>query len=164
MVRFVEGAERKHLTGQLTWFLAWLCITVAAVALAPSPSLHGTHQQLGLPACPSVAFFDRPCFGCGMTTSFTALLHFDIVTAWRANPFGPVFYLIFTASAVACIYGYAKRLYFDTSSKAFNRATMVLTLAFVAFGIGRFVSTKYDSDEYRLTQAALGARRSEEGR
>ncbi|MEX2242841.1 MAG: DUF2752 domain-containing protein [Fimbriimonadaceae bacterium] len=164
MVRFVEGAERKHLSGQLMWFIAWLGITVAALALAPSPTLHGTHQQLGLPACPSVAFFDRPCFGCGMTTSFTALLHLDVVTAWKANPFGPIFYLIFTASAIACIYGYLNRFYFDTSSKAFNRATMVLTVAFVAFGIARFASTKYGSDEYRLTQTALGMGGGEKGR
>ena len=75
MVRFRDGVPRNKLSGQLVWFLAWVGITGFGLFLTASRELHGTHQQLGLPPCPSVAFFDRPCFGCGMTTSITSLLH-----------------------------------------------------------------------------------------
>ena len=164
MVKFIDGAQRSRLTGQLAWFLAWAGVTAVGLVLRPSAALHGTHQELGLPPCPSVALFDRPCFGCGMTTSFTALLHLDFATAFRAHPFGPLFYFLFTASALACGYGWWKGKYLDTSSKAFNRVMVVITVAFVAFGIGRFATVKYNSDEYALSQFAKRLRDGEQGR
>lgn len=69
------GYPRKALRSQLTWFASWAVITVIGAILSPEKSGHGTHQQLGLPPCPSVLFFDRPCPGCGLTTSWTALIH-----------------------------------------------------------------------------------------
>jgi len=164
MVQFREGVPKARLTGQLIWFLGWLAVTVAAIWLSPSSQMHGTHQQLGLPACPSVAFFDRPCFGCGMTTSFTALIHLDFVTAFKAHPFGPLFYLLFTLSAIGCGWGWMKNKYMDTDNKRFNRATIIVTVAFVSFGIVRFATVKYGSQEFASTQAAIALTRSEQGR
>ncbi len=155
MVHFDDGVPRSRLTGHLGWFLLWLGVTAAGLYLTPSSELHGTHTRLGLPPCPSVAFFDRPCFGCGMTTSFSSMLHLDFVTAFRAHPFGPFFYLIFTATALACGYGWMKQKQFNTNSRKFNRAMMVLTLVFVAFGIIRFTLVKYRSDDYAATQSLL---------
>jgi hypothetical protein len=164
MVRFRSGVPRARLRGQLVWFVAWLAVTLFAAILRPSADLHGTHQQLGLPACPSVALFDRPCFGCGMTTSFTSVVHGDFATAWKAHPFGPFFYLLFTASAFLCLWGWRKGLYLDTDGKAFYRATIALTVAFVAFGVFRFSTSTYDSDEYRITQQVRGLPRGEQRR
>jgi hypothetical protein len=163
MVRFRDDVPRKRLHGQLLWFLVWAAVTVFAIALRPSPELHGTHQQLGLPPCPSVALFDRPCFGCGMTTSFTATVHGDLGTAWRAHPFGIAFYALFTLSALLCFWGWRKGLYLDTGSRAFNRLSFVLLVLFVAFGFYRTATTTYGSVEYGLVQQA-NALTGEEGR
>jgi hypothetical protein len=143
MVWFDPDWSRKRLTGHLLWFLGWLGVTVFALVLTPSPQGHGTHQQLGLPPCPSVLAFDRPCPGCGLTTSFTALLHGDLSAAWKANPFGPLFYLLWTASAFACLHGYWKGRRFNTDGPAASRTLMALVAVFFAFGIVRFFTTKY---------------------
>jgi hypothetical protein len=154
MVRFRDGVPRSKLGGQLVWFLAWVGITGFGLFLTASRELHGTHQQLGLPPCPSVAFFDRPCFGCGMTTSITSLLHFDFATSLRAHPFGLPFYILFTISALMCGYGFFKGKYLDTDDRRFNRAMMVITLLFVTFGVARFVLVKYNSPDFLISRAA----------
>src|SRR5437868_6835162 len=91
--------NRNLLAGQLVWFVLWAAVPGFAIYLTPSAAGHGTHQELGLPLCPSVLLFDRPCPGCGLTTSWTALVHGDIALAFRAHALGPIFYLIFTAGA-----------------------------------------------------------------
>jgi hypothetical protein len=162
MVRFRPGEPKRRLAGQLVWFALWAATTAFAVFLTPAKQGHGTHTQLGLPPCPSAAFFDRPCPGCGLTTSFTAMVHGDFVTAFQANAFGPVFYLLFTASALVCIYGWMKGLYLDTNTRAFNLATMSLLIGFVAFGAVRFATVKFDSDLYKVTSQARSV--GEQGR
>jgi hypothetical protein len=155
MVRFNDLGHRKTLQGQLVWFLLWLFVTVTGLCLHASSALHGTHQQLGLPACPSVALFDRPCFGCGMTTSFTATLHGDFATAFSAHPFGPPLYLLFTVSALASGFGWWKKSRVEPNDRFMNKFMMALVFAFVTFGIVRFATTRYHSEEYAITQAAL---------
>lgn len=164
MVQVRDDVPRTRLTGQLVWFLFWLAVTVAALLLRPSTELHGTHQQLGLPACPSVALFDRPCFGCGLTTSFTAFLHGDFATSFQAHAFGPVFYVLFTLSAGACLWCWRKGLYLDTGTRAFNRAAVALTTLFVLFGAVRFATVTYDSAEHQIARAAMRLGGGEEGR
>lgn len=159
MVQFRDGVPKKKLMGQLVWFLAWVFITGFGIYLTASKDLHGTHQSLGLPPCPSVAFFDRPCFGCGMTTSITALLHFDFATAFRAHPFGPPFYILFTITALMCGYGWWKGKYFDTDDRIFNKGMMLITIAFVTFGIVRFATVKYNSPDFFWMQKTLQAQK-----
>lgn len=130
--------SRRTLVGQLFWFLLWLGVTTVAMVLSPDPHSHGTHQQLGLPACPSVIAFHRPCPGCGLTTSFTAMVHGDFAAAFRANMFGPVLYVLFTASALVCGWGWLRKVRFDTDTKAFNIALGVLVGMFLAYGGARF--------------------------
>ncbi|HXH62269.1 MAG TPA: DUF2752 domain-containing protein [Fimbriimonadaceae bacterium] len=163
MVAFRPGAERRHLRSQLAWFCFWVAVTGFGIFLHPSVHGFGTHEELGLPACPSVMLLDRPCFGCGMTTSFTATIHLDFVTAWHAHPFGPLLYLMFTASALACFWGWLKGMYFDTNTRAFNRALWVVTIAFCSFGAYRFATTRYNSAEYRAFHAAQAISSSEQG-
>lgn len=138
MVRFVDSSGRRPLLGQFAWFLCWVVVTAIGIILSPSPNQHGTHQQLGLPPCPMVLLFHHPCPGCGLTTSFTATVHFQFVHAFEAHPFGPVLYLLQTGTALACGYGFFFRKKFDTDTKGWDRFLGVLVMAFVAFGLIRF--------------------------
>jgi len=150
MVRFEPATSRKFLSGQLLWFLFWCAVTGIALYLTPKPEGHGTHTELGLPPCPSVMFFGRPCPGCGLTTSFTALVHGNIPFAFHAHPLGPFLYLVFTVTAFMAIYGWITRLHMNTSSQMFNRSLCALLIVFFAFGAVRFaVSSHYgDRDPY----------------
>lgn len=161
MVHFDEGWPRRRLTGHLLWFGGWLFVTlVGLLFLVPSPKGHGTHTQLGLPPCPSVLFYQRPCPGCGLTTSFTALIHGDFAAAFRAHPFGPIFYFAWAATAIACLYGFIARRRFNTDGKAWNRTLGVLVAAFFVYGMVRLAGTKMDSpwEEDRTSAASARAR------
>lgn len=136
----VEG--RRILAGHLIAFLVWLFVTGIAAFLRPNPAGHGTHRQLGLPACPSVLLFDRPCPGCGLTTSFTLMVHGRWLEAIQAHPFGPILYLGLTATALFGIYGFVKKLKFDTNTRKFNWALGLFTLVFVAYGGTRFATER----------------------
>lgn len=139
MALFESVASRKVIKGQLIWFTSWLFITIVGLSLSPDPTGHGTHQHLGLPPCPSVLLFDRPCPGCGLTTSWTALLHGNFALAFAAHPIGPLMYVMFTLSAFACLYGYVKQMRFDSDIRPINLATKAFLAVFVAFGVGRFL-------------------------
>ena len=55
-----------------------------------SPKTMGTHQGLGLPPCNMVQLIGKPCPSCGMTTSFSLLMHGDPVNSVKANWAGTV--------------------------------------------------------------------------
>lgn len=139
-----EGVPRRHLSGHLFTFLAWLGITIIAAFLNPSPHAHGTHQQLGLPPCGSVFLFHRPCPGCGLTTSFTATVHGQFLGAFRAHWLGPIIYLAFTAWAFMGLYGFLTKRYFDTGSAKFTFALKWFMIMFLTYGIIRFFVVRLD--------------------
>ena len=67
-----------------------------AATLTPNPAGFGTHRQIrlpilgtdpggGLPACTFKVLFDRPCPSCGMTTSWSWLMHGNLWAAAQAN-------------------------------------------------------------------------------
>ncbi|MBS1708829.1 MAG: DUF2752 domain-containing protein [Armatimonadetes bacterium] len=111
--------------------------------MRPSPIGHATHTQLGLPPCPSVVLFHRPCPGCGLTTSWTHLLHGDLAASLHDHPFGPLLYLFFTLGTVMAAYGIAKKKVVDTNTKPMNVALVALMVAFLGFGFWRFSNTTY---------------------
>lgn len=98
------SSSRRDLAGSLTLSAVWLFVTIVGLSLKPDAHGHGTHQRLGLPPCPSVLLFDRPCPGCGLTTSWTAFLHGDFGLAFRAHALGPFLYLGFTAFALGTVF------------------------------------------------------------
>jgi hypothetical protein len=49
------------------------------------PRSHGTHRQLGLPPCLMKEVTGVACPSCGMTTSFSLLMHGDVSAAWQSN-------------------------------------------------------------------------------
>src|SRR5687767_5754572 len=115
---FLEPCDNKRvLSGQLIVTGLWLAVTAFGVFLSPSPHGHGTHQQLGLPPCPSVLLFDKPCPGCGLTTSWTATIHGRLTEAFQAHPLGPILYVTFTVFAIVNLWAFFKRYRVDTSSK-----------------------------------------------
>lgn len=95
--------SRRHAFSGLVGTGVWLFATLVGLYLKPAAAGHGTHQELGLPPCPSVLFFDRPCPGCGLTTSWTALLHGDWRMAFHAHALGPILYLGFTIYALGTL-------------------------------------------------------------
>ena len=69
-------------------------IGVFAIALWLNPYENGharrmeTHLQLGLPPCNFRLLTGMPCPSCGMTTSFSLLMHGDLENSLRANAVG----------------------------------------------------------------------------
>ncbi|VTS00228.1 DUF2752 domain-containing protein [Tuwongella immobilis] len=49
------------------------------------PKRMATHHQLGLPPCSFLLATGKPCPSCGMTTSFSLLMHGDILGSVQAN-------------------------------------------------------------------------------
>jgi hypothetical protein len=119
----------------------WLITTIVAAVLKPSPHGHGTHQQLGMAPCPSVLLFDRPCPGCGMTTSWTALVHGDLAGALHAHALGPITYLAFTLTAIAVIVAYARGQRLRTDTRAFNRGLVAFAVVYLGYGVVRMLTT-----------------------
>jgi hypothetical protein len=83
-----------------------LCILLPAVAvlgvaarLTPDASGMGTHEQLGLNACSTLAVTGYPCPTCGMTTAFAHAAHGQFLASFHAQPAGALLALI-TACAV----------------------------------------------------------------
>jgi hypothetical protein len=139
MALYEPAPNRRVVGGQLVLFGTWLAVTITAAFLHPSHTGHGTHEQLGLPPCPSVLLFDRPCPGCGLTTSWTAMVHGDFAFAFHAHPLGPFLYLFFTAMAFLALRGWITRSRLITDSPKFNRALVAGAVVFFCFGVGRMI-------------------------
>lgn len=148
MTLFEPAQNRKQLSGQLIFFLTWLAITGFGIFLHASPTGHGTHEELGLPPCPSVLLFNRPCPGCGLTTSWTAFIHGNFAFAFHAHPLGPPLYILFTLGAWLAFRGWLTkgRLLVDTPQV--NRALMIGVVIFICFGLVRMALTPH----YRTLQ------------
>lgn len=70
--------------------LGFLCVFGIAAWLHPydeagQPYSMATHTQLGMPPCNMVVLYGKPCPSCGMTTSFSLLVHGDVANSLKAN-------------------------------------------------------------------------------
>lgn len=114
----------QHVGASARWAWAGValgCIGVLGVArsLEPDPRGYGTHQQLSVYRypCSFVLTSGLPCPTCGMTTSFSLIMHGRFLTAFKVQP----------AGAVLCL------------------ATVALTaLALSATVFGRMISVNWD--------------------
>lgn len=84
----LEARRQRRLAAVLG--LMGLVVFLVAAGLDPydesgRPRRHGTHRQLGLPACALKAVTGFGCPSCGMTTSFSLLAHGDVAAAWQTN-------------------------------------------------------------------------------
>lgn len=81
-----------------------LAILITARCLEPSGDGFGTHQQLGLPPCTSVALFGMKCPSCGMTTSWSLATRGEFIEAGRVNCGGLLLAVIALAYLPASCY------------------------------------------------------------
>jgi len=83
--------------------LALGLVAVFGIALWLNPYDNGqprrleTHLQLGLPPCNFRLITGVPCPSCGMTTSFSLLMHGDWMNSLRANAVGTLLALFWMA-------------------------------------------------------------------
>ncbi len=68
--------------------LVLLTMLVTGARLAPRVEGHGTHEQLGMPACGFLQATGRPCPTCGMTTAVSLAAHGAPGQALATQPFG----------------------------------------------------------------------------
>lgn len=136
-MQLFEQSKPIYVRAQLIWPAIWAACTGVGLYLRPDQHGHGTHQQLGLPPCPSVLLFDRPCPGCGLTTSWTNFLHGNILQAVKCHPLGIPMYLGFTFVALASLYGNFKGQRLLLDSKIANLAFVWFVGIFFAFGLAR---------------------------
>ena len=75
------------------------CLAMLALgaSLTPRRAGHGTHEKLGLPPCSFLSRTCYPCPSCGLTTSFAAMMHGQVVHAFESHPFGVVLVLAVAA-------------------------------------------------------------------
>jgi hypothetical protein len=88
-------ATAAHRTPEHRWLvllavLAPLALLALGLGLEPDPRGHGTHEQLGLPACTVRDWLGTPCPGCGVTTAAVLLLHGHPLRSWTTQPLGLV--------------------------------------------------------------------------
>jgi hypothetical protein len=140
-MRLFEPDRTYRNKAQLIWTLVWFFCTGVGLYLSPDSHGHGTHQQLGLPPCPSVLLFNRPCPGCGLTTSWTSFIHGNFTAAFSAHPLGIPMYLLLTYVGVGSLWGNlrGKRLLIDTTLA--NRIFIGVVALFFIFGAIRMTLT-----------------------
>jgi hypothetical protein len=80
-----------------------------------------------------------------MTTSWTNILHGNLVQAFNSNLFGPILYLAFTISALFGGYGYIRKIRFDTSTHKMNVVLKIIAAGLIVYGVFRFSTTKLNS-------------------
>lgn len=80
----------------LALLLAILCLSTLVVGarLRPADTGHGTHEQLGLPACAWAQSLGFPCATCGMTTAVSLASHGRLWDAMRTQPAGALLALV----------------------------------------------------------------------
>lgn len=139
---FQRNVPRKYLVGQLLWFAVWVGVTTVGLILSASPVGHGTHQQLGLPPCAAVLMLGRPCPGCGLTTSWTATLHGQLLAAFQAHALGPILYLGFTVSALLCGVGFWRGWRWRLENREVSWLLVMTLVVFASYGAWRFASVR----------------------
>lgn len=102
-----HGSCRLHSSGR--WLAAGVALLalaplVIAAALSPSNAGHGTHRQLGLPACGWQTNMGLPCPTCGMTTSFSHAVRGQFVTAATVQPAGMLLSILVAMTAVGGVW------------------------------------------------------------
>ncbi|MEI6512039.1 MAG: DUF2752 domain-containing protein [bacterium] len=116
------------------WLLIVLGILGTALVLHPDPRGYGTHRQIFLPPCSFQFITGRPCPTCGLTTSFTAMAHLQLLTAIKANLFGPVIFLGMLVHSSFVAYGIFKRQRIRINPRFANRVGLTCVGVILLYG------------------------------
>lgn len=154
-----EVKNRRLISAQLVWFIVWVMASAGALIATPNPHGHGTHTRLGLPACPSVQMFDRPCPGCGLTTAFAWMVRGQVGKAASAHALGPFMYLLLTLTAWLGLYGWIRSRRWVTGD-AGNWFMIAFAAVFICYGVVRFVLVKYNSEFYMMNRPPFSKQQS----
>lgn len=65
---------------------ACLAVLITATTVTPSPMGHGTHTDMGFPACNFLNTTGIPCPSCGMTTSFAWFVRGNLLASLYVQP------------------------------------------------------------------------------
>jgi hypothetical protein len=107
------------------------------------PRSMATHTQLGMPECSMVAMFGKPCPSCGMTTSFSLLMHGDVPNSLRANWVGTLLALFWLALIPWGYYGAIRGRFWwirDGETFATFAVGVILTLMLARWGVVWFMT------------------------
>ncbi len=120
-----------------------LGLAVAGVFLDPDPRGFGTHEQLGLWPCRSMALLRIPCPGCGVTTSVALAVRGRLLDSLATQPFGTLFVLLSLAFSAWSIGGHLQRrdLYAALRAKRLTPWWIALTAALGSSWIYKLVIT-----------------------
>jgi len=100
LVRPISVAERVVVVVLL---LVVGAVLVTLAGLDPDPRGLGTHEQLGMKPCAWPVVYDMPCPTCGVTTATVHLLHFEVLAAFRTQPFGALLAIATIAFVVLAV-------------------------------------------------------------
>ncbi|MCX7830159.1 MAG: DUF2752 domain-containing protein [Acidobacteria bacterium] len=90
-------------------FFSFPFILFLAHSINPDPSGLGTHKGLGLPPCGFYTLFHKPCPSCGMTSSFSLIMHGQFLEAIKIQPAAVFLFLSALFVWMTIPYHYAKR-------------------------------------------------------
>lgn len=97
----------------------------------------------------SVCFFYNmtgiPCPGCGLTRSFSSLVHLHFLESLMYNPFGPAVVAAAASFVISAFYRPAAEFY-DRNRRAFSIFIFVAAVLLIIFGIFRGVLIVYWPD------------------
>lgn len=78
-------------------------VFAVAAVLVPDARGLGTHEQLGLGACPTLSLLHIPCAFCGMSTSFSLMIRGNVLSAILVQPAGALLFVIFIIVMTASV-------------------------------------------------------------
>lgn len=98
----------SHPADRALWALLFMCgmgVLVVAAMLQPDAEGYGTHTQLGMQPCASLAATGFPCPTCGMTTAFAHAADGNLVAAFATQPAGAALALLAAIATLVSGYG-----------------------------------------------------------
>lgn len=127
-----ERTARMRWCGALVACAGGAVLTIAA-SVAPNGNGVATHEKLGLPPCGFLVMSGLPCPTCGMTTSFSWMMHGHPLRSLASQPLGALLCLGTMATVIVGMWMAAtgRRLMIDWVR--FSPAGLMFTLAAVFF-------------------------------
>lgn len=122
---------RRLRAGELDHELIWLLVTASAAGMA----LAWLSLSLPWPACVFRAVTGLPCVTCGATRTAVALMHGDLLAAWRLNPLicaGIAAIALFDLYASVVLIAAARRLRLVSPALNARRVLVVSACAVIA--------------------------------